>query len=64
MRRVIMEAWWRRSGLRHPVAANVPFRHVCSADSANRRAVRADPTWEAEEICDVRQGVRLVRRRP
>ena len=54
MRRVIMEAWWRRSGLRHPVAANVPFRHVCAADPASHRVVRLDPTWGAEEVCDVR----------
>ena len=63
MRRVIMEAWWRRSGSRHPVAANVPFRHACAADSASRRAVRAEPTWKAEGICGVRQGVRPARRR-
>jgi len=63
MRRVITEALCSRSGLRYPVAAKVPFRRDYAAESANRRAVRAAPAWKAEEFCDVRQGVRLARRR-
>jgi hypothetical protein len=35
-------------------AAKASFRHIYVADSANRRVVRADPTWKAEETCQVK----------
>jgi hypothetical protein len=38
----------------YPVAAKASFKHIYVADSANRRAVRVDPTWKAEETCEVR----------
>jgi len=40
--------------LAYPVAAKASFKHIYVADSANRRVVRLDPTWKAEETCEVR----------
>jgi len=37
--------------LAYPVAAKASFKHIYVADSANRRVVRLDPTWSAEETC-------------
>ncbi|MBM4039228.1 MAG: hypothetical protein FJ290_12010 [Planctomycetes bacterium] len=39
--------------LAYPVAAKASFKHIYVADSANRRVVRVDPTWAAEEACTV-----------
>ncbi len=40
--------------LAYPIAAKASFKHIYVADSANRRAVRVDPTWQAEEACEIR----------
>lgn len=40
--------------LAYPVAAKASFRHIYVADSANRRVVRVDPTWAAEEACEIK----------
>jgi DNA-binding beta-propeller fold protein YncE len=40
--------------LAYPVSAKASFKHIYVADSANRRVVRVDPTWKAEESCEVK----------
>jgi hypothetical protein len=40
--------------LAYPVAVQVSFKHLYIADSANRRVVRADRTWKAEDTCPVK----------
>jgi hypothetical protein len=40
--------------LAYPVAAKASWKHICVADSANRRVVRVDPVWAAEETCALR----------
>jgi hypothetical protein len=38
----------------YPMTAKVSFKHIYVADEANRRVVRVDPTWKAEETCEVK----------
>jgi len=38
----------------YPMTAKVSFKHIYVADEANRRVVRVDPTWKAEETCAVK----------
>jgi hypothetical protein len=40
--------------LAYPVAAKASWKHIYVADSANRRVVRVDPVWAAEETCEVK----------
>jgi hypothetical protein len=40
--------------LAYPVSAKASFKHIYVADSANRRVVRVDPVWKAEETCEVK----------
>ena len=40
--------------LAYPVAVQVSFKHLYIADSANRRVLRADWTWKAEDTCPVK----------
>jgi hypothetical protein len=40
--------------LAYPVAAKSSFKHIYVADSANRRVLRVDPVYAAEEVCEVR----------
>jgi hypothetical protein len=40
--------------LAYPVAVQVSFKHLYIADSANRRVIRADRTWQAEDTCPVK----------
>ena len=40
--------------LAYPVAAQVSFKHIYVADSANRRVVRVDPRYALEAVCDVK----------
>lgn len=35
-----------------PLGIAVSFRHIYVADEINRRVVRVDPTWKAEETCE------------
>ena len=43
-----------RIPLAYPIAAKASFKYIYVADSANRRAVRVDPVWKAEETCEVK----------
>ena len=38
----------------YPVAVKASFKHIYVADSANRRVVRADPVYAAEETCAIK----------
>jgi hypothetical protein len=40
--------------LAYPVAVKASFKHIYVADSANRRVVRADPVYAAEETCAIK----------
>jgi len=40
--------------LAYPVSAKASFKHIYVADSANRRVVRVDPVYAAEEVCEVK----------
>jgi hypothetical protein len=41
--------------LAYPVAAQVSFKHIYVADSANRRVVRVEPRYALEAVCDVKE---------
>ena len=36
------------------MAAKASCKHIYAADSANRRVVRDDPTWKAEESYEIK----------
>jgi hypothetical protein len=40
--------------LGYPVAAQVSWKHIYVADSANRRVVRVDPRYTVEAVCEVK----------
>lgn len=40
--------------LAYPTCAKASYKHIYVADSANRRVVRVDPTWQAEAACQVK----------
>src|SRR5262249_8809945 len=40
--------------LAYPVAAQVSYKHIYVADSANRRVVRVDPRYALEASCEVK----------